>query len=288
MKTSTLSNNILYRGHKSQYGFTLIELMVGMVIGLILLLGVAKIFSANRMTYSVLEATGRLQENGQYAINFIAQQVRQTGYFPNPVYTKDETDDKTLDEQAAFGVGFAPLNGTEGAAAANDSLIVSYYTTATDCVGNPPTGGVGDPLYQSTSNASALPTAIAINTLRIAPGASGRPALWCNAAEVAESIENIQIRYGEDTNVDGLVDSFVNFDNLINAANVTTVQIAILVASAREVNLERDTNTYDLLGTIISPPSDGRIRRVYNTSIKLRNRCAVIKNTFPGPDDPCA
>jgi len=282
MKKNTRSINRRVVSRKNDHGFTLVELMVGLVIGLVILLGVAKIFSANKMTYSLLEATGRLQENGQYAINFIASQVRQTGYFPNPAYNNAT---KSLDEAMAFGGGLAPLNGIEGLGGSNDSLIISYYTATTDCVGDPPTGGVRDSFQSATPAGTA--TAIAINTLRIATGASGRPALWCNAAEIAESIENIQVRYGEDTDADGVADSFVNFNNLNDASNVSIIQVAILVASAREINQERDTNTYDLLGTTITPPSDGRIRRVYNTSIKLRNRCALMQSAVSGKS-PCA
>ncbi len=276
---------MLFRGHKNQRGFTLVELMVALVIGLVILLGVAKIFSANRVTYSVLEATGRLQENGQYALNFISQQLRLTGYFPVPY---EQTGTKTAFEERAFGVGSPPLIGTEGGGA-NDSLTLAYYTTTTDCVGGAPTGGVVDPIQGFTTpsigGAPGIPASIAINAITITNGASGRPALWCNAVEVAESIENLQIRYGEDTDNDGVVDSFIDFDNIITLGNVMTVQVAILVASVREVNQERDTNTYNLLGTTVTPPNDGRIRRVYTTSIKLRNRCAVING---GVTPPCA
>ncbi len=286
MKISTSSDNARFTGHKDQRGFTLVELMVALVIGLIILLGVAKIFSANRLTYSVLEATGRLQENGQYAMSFISQQLRQTGYYPNPA---DYGDGSKLDyENKAFGA-LLPLTGSEGGGA-NDSLTLAYYTTTTDCVGGAPAGGIADPLMQSTTVASAtgpgVPTAIAINTITIANGASGQPAIFCNGVEVAEGIENLQVRYGEDTTDNGAADSFVDFDNITVLGNVITVQVAILVASAREVNQERDTNTYNLLGTTITPPSDGRIRRVYNTSIKLRNRCALIAVISGKP--PCA
>ena len=100
MKISTSSDNVRFTEHKNQRGFTLVELMVALVIGLIILLGVAKIFSANRLTYSVLEATGRLQENGQYAMSFISQQMRRTGYYPNPDYGNGS---KLEHENNAFG-----------------------------------------------------------------------------------------------------------------------------------------------------------------------------------------
>jgi len=266
---------------KNQRGFTLLEMMVALSIGLVILLGVTKIFSANRMTYSLLEATGRLQENGQYALDYISQQIRLAGYYPNP-YSVPGTP--TTISTLAFGAQ-PPIIGTEGGAG-SDTVTLAYYTTTTDCVGGAPTGGAipAQATTLRTNTGPGVAANIAVNAITIGNGAAGRPSLLCNLVEVAEGIENMQIRYGEDTDGDGVADSFVDFDNITTISNVLTVQVALLVASVREINIERDTKTYDLLGTIISGPSDGRIRRVYNTSIKLRNRCSgmqVIVGTRP-------
>ena len=37
-------------------------------------------------------------------------------------------------------------------------------------------------------------------------------------------------------------------------------------------NNEVDTNTYNLLGTVINPVDDQRRRRVYSATVQLRNR----------------
>lgn len=61
-------------------GFTLVELMVAMTIGLIILAGVAQIFTSSRATYVVQEGLARVQENGRFAMEFIAQDLRMAGY----------------------------------------------------------------------------------------------------------------------------------------------------------------------------------------------------------------
>jgi type IV pilus assembly protein PilW len=66
--------------HTRARGFTLVELMVAMTIGLIILAGVAQIFTSSRTTYVVQEGLARVQENGRFAMEFIAQDLRMAGY----------------------------------------------------------------------------------------------------------------------------------------------------------------------------------------------------------------
>jgi type IV pilus assembly protein PilW len=61
-------------------GFSLVELMVSLTIGLIILAAVAKIFATSRATYGYEEGMARVQENGRFAINFLEQDIRMAGY----------------------------------------------------------------------------------------------------------------------------------------------------------------------------------------------------------------
>ncbi len=62
------------------HGFSLVELMVSLTIGLIILAAVANIFATSRATYGYEEGMARVQENGRFAINFLAQDIRMAGY----------------------------------------------------------------------------------------------------------------------------------------------------------------------------------------------------------------
>ena len=64
----------------SSRGFTLVELLIAMVIALIITIGVVQVFSANRATYQIDEALARAQENGRFALEFLAQDIRAAGY----------------------------------------------------------------------------------------------------------------------------------------------------------------------------------------------------------------
>ena len=62
-------------------GFSLVELMVALLITLILLAGVAQIFLSSKKSFVIQDSLGRLQENGRYAMETIAQDVRRAGYW---------------------------------------------------------------------------------------------------------------------------------------------------------------------------------------------------------------
>ncbi|MCO6428104.1 PilW family protein [Nitrosomonas communis] len=64
-----------------QHGFTLVELMVAMTIGLLLLGGVIAILTATHQTYRVNEALARMQENARYAFQLLSRDIRMAGYF---------------------------------------------------------------------------------------------------------------------------------------------------------------------------------------------------------------
>lgn len=64
-----------------QSGVSLVEVMVSVAVSAILLAGVVQIFISTRMTYQTMEGSSRLQEDGRFALNFLAQDLRQTGYY---------------------------------------------------------------------------------------------------------------------------------------------------------------------------------------------------------------
>lgn len=72
----TFKNPQLYN-HK---GYTLIELMIAMTLGLFVLGGVLKIFSDNSRIYKVLDARSRMQENARYALYVLGRDMRMAGY----------------------------------------------------------------------------------------------------------------------------------------------------------------------------------------------------------------
>jgi len=64
---------------RSQRGLSLIELMVGMVLGLLLLGAVLQVYLSTKMTFNTQDQKSALEEGGRYALEFIARDVRMAG-----------------------------------------------------------------------------------------------------------------------------------------------------------------------------------------------------------------
>lgn len=67
--------------HARQHGVTLIELMVALTLGLILTGAAIQVFVANKSTYRLTNALSHVQENGRYAMQQLAYDIRMAGYF---------------------------------------------------------------------------------------------------------------------------------------------------------------------------------------------------------------
>jgi type IV pilus assembly protein PilW len=61
-------------------GMTLIELMVGLAVGLFLVVVMGAIYVGSKGTFNAQESTSRLQENGRFAVDTLAASLRMSGF----------------------------------------------------------------------------------------------------------------------------------------------------------------------------------------------------------------
>ena len=111
------------------------------------------------------------------------------------------------------------------------------------------------------------------------------------AEELVAGVDGMQLRFGFDDSaeIDGTVDDFLTAEEVIGAAateadidarwrRVLSVRVALLLRSEQRAGVsgtESDgstARTFDLLGVTVTPPNDGRMRQVYETTIAVRNR----------------
>ncbi len=62
-------------------GFSLVELMLALALGLVVVTGIVQLFVGNSQTYNVLNGQSRMQENARFAMEFISRAARSAGYF---------------------------------------------------------------------------------------------------------------------------------------------------------------------------------------------------------------
>lgn len=62
-------------------GFSLVELMVAITIGLLVMAAIVTVMVSSKKNYTVQDSLARLQENARFAVDFIARDLRMAGYF---------------------------------------------------------------------------------------------------------------------------------------------------------------------------------------------------------------
>jgi type IV pilus assembly protein PilW len=106
-----------FHNQKRMQGLSLIELLVGITISSILLLGVSSIYLNSRQTDQLGSELSRLQETGRHALGFLAKDIRMAGYQGclDPTRLKVEViadNPPTADIFATALRGFEVRNGT--------------------------------------------------------------------------------------------------------------------------------------------------------------------------------
>jgi Tfp pilus assembly protein PilW len=67
--------------HRS-LGFTLVELMVGMALGIFLVGGVVSVYVSSQQNFKTSENLGRIQENARFAFELMGRDIREEGSMP--------------------------------------------------------------------------------------------------------------------------------------------------------------------------------------------------------------
>ena len=62
-------------------GFTLVEMMVAMAIGLVLILGAVNIYGQGRNSFRTAESIARIQENARFALDMMGPDIRLAGFW---------------------------------------------------------------------------------------------------------------------------------------------------------------------------------------------------------------
>jgi len=85
-------------------GFTIIELMVAITISALILGVLTQVYAGAKRSYRVSEALSRMQENGRYAMDYLARDIRLAGY------TGCVSGGTTVNNMANPITGWSPLN----------------------------------------------------------------------------------------------------------------------------------------------------------------------------------
>ncbi|MEC3764824.1 PilW family protein [Cupriavidus sp. SS-3] len=291
-------------------GFSLVELMVGMVLGLIASAAAGAAFLNAHAAY--LAATDRvlIEERGQRALAILSTLLRQSGWPGEPASGMAATALPAVSGTDNCGQpAMAAVPACARAAVGqSDALLVRFSgsglpaapaqpdDTMTDCSGYPVAASAA-----GAAGTGTIAGYVAENLLYVAAGADGVPQLLCRyparrnglidgsgwtSGALVRGVESLQLRYGLDLDQDGRPERFETasaIPPLGDAAwqRVVAVQIAVAVRGDRPGSAtpvrSSATDTLSLPGTAAAdlppaaPTHAGTARRVFAATVRLRN-----------------
>ena len=239
----------------TQGGFTLIELMISMALGLVLLLVIGTVFVSSRQTFREQEDNARIQEGGRFALEILGRSIKQAGHVEVPF-----NDFKVSFEGTA-------ITGTNGAAGIADTLTMQYDGALgdQDCEGAS-VDAVGEIIQNHFNLDTANAELQCSGVISATPAPPGAPP---SGSVLLSNVEDLQIRYGIDTNGDQSVDQYIaapaDWEQVISA------RVCVLVRSEK-TNIVSAGNYLDCDGASVAIPADRRLRRAFSATFNLRNR----------------
>ncbi|MCP4186676.1 MAG: hypothetical protein GY763_03635 [Gammaproteobacteria bacterium] len=115
----------------NQSGLSLVEILVALVISLFLLGGIVQVYMGNKTTYRFSDSSARVQENGRFALEAIATDIRMAGFTGCYSLIEDENGDGDLSDDNPYL--FNQLDFTAGA---DYDFVDQPAVDATNTAGN--------------------------------------------------------------------------------------------------------------------------------------------------------
>ncbi len=203
-----------YRPLQDERGFTLIEILIALLIGLFLLGALLTIVQTNRAVFGNQNKLSQLQDGERMALTMMADVIQSTGYFPDPT---NNTLTNTLTPAPPFAQG-QPIYGTYSAAPPGDQISVRYMTA----------GGDGILNCSGQSNPTGGPNTLYVNTFQVL---NNQLICTMNGTQynLVNGVTNLSVLYGVKANAGATGN---NVDTYMNAAQVTAAGVWGSVISA--------------------------------------------------------
>lgn len=240
-------------------GFSLVELMIALVVGLILLAGVLQILLGNREAFDAQRGKARLQENARLVSFVLENSVAHAG-FKTDLNAK-ETRIFPFDDENEFARG-AFVGGTPNTRNNSDTLRIRFQGEGGvhNCRGTA-VGTVGDPQETGFELYVNEDDTLVCHVF----GGDSQP--------LVENVERFEVRYGLDTDDEVGVDRYISDLGGADPTEVRSIRVQLLLRSPDAEKLlpvatertfqfsDRNTQTYN----------DRQGRLMLDQTIALRN-----------------
>lgn len=231
-------------------GFSPVEMLVGVAISLLLLLGLGQVVLHQHRTLRMQDELGRMEDAGRFALFAMARSIRQAGFRPGA--STDESApypaDGSFQEGAFIGMG-------EAALPSRSTLALRYHGlrdgTQVNCLGVD-VKAQGLQVEQWNWSQAALQCSTANNTQPLVP-----------------SVEDLQFALGIDQDGDGNVDATALAEAVDRWTRIASVHIYLRLVSQEDGLSDAPQAFQDAQGQSVLP-KDRRLRRTFRTTVSLR------------------
>jgi type IV pilus assembly protein PilW len=227
-------------------GFTLIELMVAITIGLFIVSGIGAILVSMRTSFKAQDGLTQMQENARFLLTVLDTTVHNGGYFTDTVNVKADTALPAPASSNADGTTFAAAQFITGTSGTSDTIDVRFQTATGDglmnCNGDTNTSGANAVYTNSfaVNGSGQLTCAVATN--------GGLPA----AAEILiDNVSTMKILYGVDTDGDGSVDTYKPASAITTTAMWNAVGSVQLTLTMKDLVNSTPTTSVNLPKTLM-------------------------------------
>ncbi|MDG1733510.1 MAG: PilW family protein [Thalassotalea sp.] len=294
-------------------GFTLIEVMVSLTLGLFMLtMGMQSLLLINK-SFVAVKQSAHMQENARFTFNFISRDIVQSRYWSDllafseiegSLNLSDESNQNCIESGNSWGAQiqqsiFAVNNSSgEYTCASNDGylrgdILTLRYIEPTPTIltdseqlyiksnGNIHKAFLGKDKNLISNALTSSSTTHEIVSHSYFIGDSNRrcnnqviPALYWQTLvngrpqkeELLSGVENLQVQFGVDENLNSITDKYVNANQVLNWRDVKSVKIDLLVRSQCPDMTHLDKKTY-YIGDEVYQPMDNFHRQSYQLTL---------------------
>jgi type IV pilus assembly protein PilW len=249
-----------------QSGYTLLELLVAMMLGLFILAGIVQINISSKKTYQISSYSSELQGDLRNANYHLSLAARKAGFRSAPWMNSENSfpADLTFIEKGQV------ITGSDGAAATDSDVFKIRYQGSGDGGGIPDNivvdciGGALD-----SGDIAVVTFDIIENTLRCTANNETQDTI--HTEELVSSIENMQVLYGIDTDGNNYANHYINASSVTTWNKVASIRIALLLKTTHEVDNFTNSQNITLNDISLPAPNDRFMRMQSVSTISLRN-----------------
>ncbi len=269
---------MIYLKLSCQKGFTLVELMVSLTLGLLLTAGILEVYSATKKTYNFNMELARMQEDQRFISTYLQNNIRMAGWRPDPTQEKNTifnpiTIQPTINNKN-ISITMEAGQVIAGAQTNNMDIVVIRKRTSSsnndertrDCFGN----------FRFSDDTTRPPVNEIISIFYVLQE-DNLWSLYCKSYNdnvldqtqpIISNITGMALRYGTSTPAFQYrsVDNMPGFWN-----NVVSLRMELLFQSTQQVASAPQSYNFPSWNNTPTPRNDHYLRQVLSTTINIRN-----------------